>query len=335
MFRATEACMAKKRIGFLLYPGIQALDVAGPMDAFAAAAIDDGKGGRTEGYEVVTVAMSVKPVKAESGLILKPQFNAASAPPLDTLVIPGGRTMRDPHAIAKAAAWIKQRSPKLRRIAAICTGVYGLAETGLLAGRRVTTHWRYAKDLAKRFPELSVEPDAIFVKDGSFYTSAGITAGIDLALALIEEDCGTAVSLSVARELVVYLRRSGGQAQYSEPLQFEAQTTDRMAEVAHWIATNLHRTITVDALAQRARLCPRQFARRFKHAFGVTPASFVETARLNEAQRRLAESPRSIDRVSASLGYRSAHVFRRAFERQFGISPSLYRNRFGARAASK
>jgi transcriptional regulator GlxA family with amidase domain len=327
--------MAKKRIGFLLYPGIQALDVAGPMDAFAAAAIDDGKGGRTQAYDVVTVGMSVKPVKAESGLILKPQFNARSAPQLDTLVIPGGRTMRDPHAIAKAAAWIKQRSPKLRRIAAICTGVYGLADTGLLAGRRVTTHWRYAKDLAARFPELRVEPDAIFVKDGSFYTSAGITAGIDLALALIEEDYGTAVSLSVARELVVYLRRPGGQAQYSEPLQFEAQTSDRMAEVACWIATNLHRTITVEVLAQRARLCPRQFARRFKHAFGVTPASFVETARLNEAQRRLAESPRSIDRVSASLGYRSAHVFRRAFERQFGISPSLYRSRFGAHAASK
>jgi transcriptional regulator GlxA family with amidase domain len=327
--------MARKSIGFLIYPGIQALDVAGPMDAFAAAAIDDGTGRATQAYDVVTIGMSTRPVKAESGLILKPQFSAQSAPPLDTLIIPGGRTMRDPKAIAKAAAWIKQRSPRLRRVAAICTGVYGLASTGLLAGRRVTTHWRFAKDLSQRFPDLRVEPDAIFVKDGSFYTSAGITAGIDLALALIEEDYGTAVSLSVARELVVYLRRPGGQAQYSEPLRFEAQTSDRMAEVASWIATNLHKPITVEALAQRARLCPRQFSRRFKHAFGVTPATFVETARLNEAQRRLADPSRSIDRVSASLGYRSAHVFRRAFERQFGISPSLYRNRFGAGAAAR
>jgi transcriptional regulator GlxA family with amidase domain len=239
---------------------------------------------------------------------------------MDTLVIPGGCSMRDPRFGAKVARWIAQRSPKLHRIAAVCTGVYGLAGTGMLDGRWVTTHWRYAQDFSKRFPEVRVDPNAIFMKDGKFYTSAGITSGIDLALALIEEDYGATVSLSVARELVVYLRRPGGQAQYSEPLRFEAQAPDRLADVAGWIVTNLHKPITVESLAQQARLCPRQFSRRFKLAFGTTPADFVEKARLNEAQRRLADSARRIDRVAASLGYRSA---------QFGISPNLYRSRFG------
>jgi transcriptional regulator GlxA family with amidase domain len=321
--------MAQRRIGFLAYPGMQALDVAGPMDAFAAAMIEDGKGRAQPAYRVFTIGLSPGPVAAESGLVFKPQFTAQAAPPMDTLVIPGGRGMRDSRMAAKAAAWITQRAPKLRRIAAVCTGVYGLAATGLLAGRHVTTHWRFARDLSAKFPDLSVDPDSIFIKDGPYYTSAGITAGIDLALALIEEDCGPSVSLSVARELVVYLRRSGGQAQYSEPLRFDTQTPDRLADVAGWIAANLGKPITVEALAQKARLCPRQFSRRFKHAFGVPPATFVETARLKEAQRRLADAAHGIDRVAASLGYRSAHVFRRAFERHFGISPSLYRSRFG------
>jgi transcriptional regulator GlxA family with amidase domain len=318
----------RKRIGILLYPGIQALDAAGPMDAFAAASVSDGKDGTAPGYEVFTIGLSGRPVTAESGLVLKPSYSAAKAPAMDTLVIPGGCSMRDPAKAQAISAWIRRRAPKLRRIAAICTGVYGLAGTGLLDGHKVTTHWRFARDLAQRFPGLRIEADAIFTKDGPYYTSAGITAGIDLALALIEEDYGPAVSLAVARELVVYLRRPGGQAQYSEPLKYETQSPDRLAEVTRWITTNLHKPITVEALAQQVRLCPRQFSRRFKRAFGVSPAAFVETARLNEAQRRLADSARSIDRVAASLGYRSSHVFRRAFERRFGISPSLYRSRF-------
>jgi transcriptional regulator GlxA family with amidase domain len=319
----------RKRIGILLYPGIQALDAAGPMDAFAAAGVSDDKGRAAAGYDVFTVGLSGRPVTAESGLVLTPTYSAANAPAMDTLVIPGGCSMRDPAKAKAVSAWIRRRAPKLRRIAAICTGVYGLAGTGLLEGRKVTTHWRFARDLAQRFPNLRIEADAIFTKDGPYYTSAGITAGIDLALALIEEDYGPAVSLAVARELVVYLRRPGGQAQYSEPLKYETQSPDRLAEVTRWITTNLHKPITVEALAQQARLCPRQFSRRFKRAFGVSPAAFVESTRLNEAQRRLADSARSIDRVAASLGYRSSHVFRRAFERRFGISPSLYRSRFG------
>jgi transcriptional regulator GlxA family with amidase domain len=327
--------MNPKRIGFLVYPAMQALDLAGPMDAFAAATIDDGEGSATRCYELVTLGLDAKTVAAESGLCIKPQYTLRTAPRLDTLVIPGGAGMRDPRTGARVAAWIKGRARQLRRIAAVCTGVYGLAASGLLDGRRVSTHWRFAQDLARRFPALQVDAGPLFVKDGTFYTSAGITAGIDLSLALIEEDCGPSVALSVARELVVYLKRPGGQAQYSEPLQFQSQSADRMADVASWIVANLHNDLSVETLATRARLCPRQFTRRFKHAFGTTPAAFIESARIDEARRRLAGYHGSIERVASSVGFRSGDVFRRTFERRLGITPSAYRIRFGSRESNK
>lgn len=324
--------MTPKRVGFLIYPAIQALDLAGPMDAFDAAMVADGKGRPGHGYEVITIGLEARAMPAESGLLLEPQFTLAAAPHLDTLVIPGGRGMRDPKTAAKVAAWINGLSRQPRRIAAVCTGVYCLAEAGLLEGRRVTTHWKYAQDLAQRHPTLKVDAGAIFLKDGPYYTSAGITAGIDLSLALIEEDYGLAVALAVARELVVYLKRSGGQEQYSEPLQFQTQSTDRVADIAAWIMTNLRQDLSVERLAAKATLGPRHFSRRFQRVFGTTPAVFVETARLEEARRRLAGEHRTIERVALSVGFRSDDVFRRTFERRFGISPSIYRSRFGARA---
>jgi transcriptional regulator GlxA family with amidase domain len=320
-----------KRIGVLLFRNVQALDVVGPTDAFAAAASAAGDGSRVPAYEVFTVAASSKVVVSESGVALKPHHTFNFCPEMDTLLIPGGCGIRDPRIARKLAPWIGRQAERTRRIAAICTGTFGLAATGLLRNRRVTTHWRYAEDLAARYPELQVEANALYIKDGRFYTSAGITSGIDLALALIEEDCGRAVSLQVARELVVYLRRAGGQAQYSEPLEFETRSIDRLAELGRWIATNLHRRITIDALARRANLGPRQVSRRFRAAFGTTPADFVESLRMKEAQRRLAVSEASIKRVAISLGYRSSHVFRRAFERRFGVAPGTYRERFGGR----
>jgi transcriptional regulator GlxA family with amidase domain len=314
---------------------MQALDLVGPMDAFAAVTLADGNGRRRPGYEVLTIGFGSKAVPAESGLLITPQFTTVTAPTLDTLVIPGGSAMREPKTARKVADWINGQSGHTRRITAVCTGVFGLAETGLLNGRRVTTHWRYAQDLTQRYPALVVDAGAIFLKDGPFYTSAGITAGIDLTLALIEEDYGLSMALMIAGELVVYLKRSGGQEQYSEPLQFQTQSTDRLADIAAWIIANLQQDLSVESLAAKAKLGPRHFNRRFQRAFGTTPAAFVETLRMEEARRRLSAKHDTIERVAISVGFRSDDVFRRTFERRFGISPSVYCSRFGVPAGSQ
>jgi len=201
----------------------------------------------------------------------------------------------------------------------------------LLNGRRVTTHWRHAHDLARRFPALKVDPKALYLKDGKFYTCAGIAAGIDLSLALIEEDFGPRVALSVARELVVYLKRPGGQEQFSEPLKFQTQASDRFADLAAWIQGHLQEDLSAEALADRACLSPRHFSRRFKDAFDATPAAFVESLRLTEARERLTLPDQTIERIAASVGFKSTDAFRRAFERRYGLKPTTYRKHFSFR----
>jgi transcriptional regulator GlxA family with amidase domain len=274
------------------------------------------------------IGLSYRPFTSETGIVIHPQANLKNAPSLDTLIVPGGRSLREGETSRIIADWLKPRASSIRRIASVCTGVYALAPTGLLDGRKVTTHWRFAGDLAQRFPNLQVEHDALFLKDGKFYTSAGITAGIDLALALIEEDCGPGIALSVARELVVYLKRPGGQNQFSEPLQFQVQSSDAFADLAAWIPGHLRQQLSIETLAERVNLCPRHFSRRFKEVFSVTPASFVERLRLDEARRRLGMRNNSIEMVAASVGFNSAKAFRRSFERRFGVNPTTYRRRF-------
>jgi transcriptional regulator GlxA family with amidase domain len=198
----------------------------------------------------------------------------------------------------------------------------------LLDGRRVTTHWRFAQDVAKRFSALKVDANALFLKDGPFYTGAGVTAGIDLALALIEEDHGPSVALAVARELVVYLKRAGGQEQYSEPLKFQTRSADRFADLAAWMQGHLTHDLSVEALAEKTCLCPRHFSRRFKGVFAATPAVFVMDLRLGEARQRLSLSGQSIEQIAKSVGFQSEDTLRRAFERRFGVNPSGYRKRF-------
>ncbi|MGF7179022.1 GlxA family transcriptional regulator [Tunturiibacter psychrotolerans] len=196
-------------------------------------------------------------------------------------------------------------------------------------GRRVTTHWAFARDVAHQFPALRVNANALFLKDGQFYTSAGVTAGIDLSLALIEEDFGQTVALAVARELVVHMKRSGGQEQYSEPLRFQFAATDSTTEVAAYIQAHLDRDLSVPALAKISHLSERQFSRRFKSVFQTSPAAFVEAVRLDESRARLCETDCSINQLASSVGFASDDAFRRAFERRFGIPPSDYRARFG------
>jgi transcriptional regulator GlxA family with amidase domain len=329
--------MNPKRIGFLGYDGVQALDLVGPLEAFMTAVNDEsnGDGAPQKRYEVLVIGLTDRAFTSETGIIFHPHKTLQNAPTLDTVIIPGGKSLRSGDTSTKISVWLKQRSSRIRRVASVCTGIYALAPTGLLAGRTVTTHWRFARDLAQRFPELRVDPNALFLKDGKFYTSAGITAGIDLSLALIEEDFGQSVALSVARELVVYLKRPGGQEQYSEPLQFQVQSTDLLGDLAVWMRGHLRKDLSVEVLAERACLCPRHFSRRFKKVFGTTPAAFVESMRLGEARRRLAEHNNTIEGVGSSVGFKSAKAFRRAFERRFGLTPGKYRSHFTVHSAGE
>ena len=323
-----------KRIGLLLFDGITALDVAGPMEAFASARLPGDERGATACYELFTIGLTGKDVVAESGLILKPRTTLAECPRLDTLIIPGGRGLREGRTSLVVANWVKSRAATTRRIASVCTGIFGLAPTGLLDGNTVTTHWRYADHLSRQFPALKVEADALFLNHGRIYTSAGITAGIDLCLALIEEDYGRPAALMVARELVVFMKRPGGQEQYSEPLRFQVDSTDSTTLVAAHIRSHLNRDLSVNTLASLAHLSYRQFSRRFKAAFHCSPAAYVEAVRLDEARTRLCETRCNINQLAASVGFASDDAFRRAFERRFGVSPGHYRSRFGAQRSA-
>jgi transcriptional regulator GlxA family with amidase domain len=267
-----------------------------------------------------------------SGIIVKPQFDLQNVPPLDTLIIPGGIGIHDPKINRQIAKWLSCRAVSTRRIAAFGTGVCALASTGLLDQRQVVTHWRAAKDVAVRFPKLRVNPNNLFVKDGPFYTCAGSAAAVDLSLALIEEDYGRQVALALARELVVHLKRSGGQQQYSEPLQFQIESSDRFADLPAWIVSNLSQNLSVDALAERVCMSRRNFTRQFKKTFGKPPAQLVADARITEARRRLLVPRNNLESIAASLGFKSADVFSKAFERHAGVRPGTYRARRRASA---
>jgi transcriptional regulator GlxA family with amidase domain len=321
-------------IGMLGFDEANALDVTGPLEAFSTASdLAHEVGAPAAPYQIVLIGARRAPFRTESGLLMRPHATFRDAPPLDTLIVPGGRGLREPATNAKVAAWVVRHAGHIRRIATVCTGIYGLAPTGLLDGRKVATHWRYADALAARFPALRVDGNALFVKDGRFYTSGGITAGIDLALALIEEDHGPQLALAVARELVVYLKRSGGQEQYSEPLRFQVRSADRFAALVAWIDAHPERDLSVETLAARAYLSTRQFRRRFAAAFGCTPAAYVENVRMAEARRRLALRAGTVETIATSVGFASADAFRRAFERRFGVPPREYRARFAPRGA--
>jgi len=318
------------KVGILAFEGVMALDLVGPADAFASAQTECESGAAVPCYEVTVIGLTSQAVTSENGVIFKPHTTTANAPPIDTLIIPGGRGLRVPETQRRVAAWVAARADSMRRIATVCTGAFGLAATGLLEGRNVTTHWRQAAELSTKFPDINVDGNSLYIKDGKFYTCAGVTAGIDLSLALIQEDFGPRVALSVARELVVYLKRSGGQEQFSEPLQYQTSTRDRFADLATWIQGHLKEDLSAEVLANRTNLSPRHFARRFKSAFGTTPAVFVDDLRLREARERLTLPNETVQSVAHSVGFKSDDAFRRAFERRFGIAPTSYRQRFGS-----
>jgi transcriptional regulator GlxA family with amidase domain len=324
--------MSVRTVALVGYDGVNALDFTGPHEVFTSseASVD----GERPAYRVICLSPDGQPFRSRSGLLLAADGALADAPDLDTIVVPGGPGIREPETLAVISAWLGERAGRTRRLVSVCTGLYALAATGLMDGRRATTHWNHAADLARRFPAVKLEADAIFVRDGAFSTSAGITAGIDLALALVEEDLGPSVALAIARSLVVYVRRSGGQTQYSDPLRFQTRATGRFADLAAWLPSNLAADLSVEALAQRVNCSPRHFARLFKDAFSASPGEFVEALRLAEAAERLLRSALTVEAVAASVGYGSADVFRRAFERRFSVSPSQYREHFSTAGAA-
>jgi transcriptional regulator GlxA family with amidase domain len=323
MMRAMKA----RRVGFLVFDGFTALDLVGPAEAFAVARCGP-KQAPEPAYRVVVLGPSRRPCVAESGLKLTPDCSFEGAPALDTLLIPGGHGLREPRLNRKVTSFVQRMSPKLRRVAAVCTGIYGLAPSGLLDGRRVTTHWNFTGDVSRRFPKLVLAADELFVKDGRFYTAAGVTSGIDLALALIEEDLGPSRALAVARELVVYLKRAGGQQQFSEPLRFQLSARDRLGDLSDYVLSHLSRDLSVPMLSKKLGMSARQLTRLCKSQLGESPAALVKRLRLDESRQRLLESGATVAQVGDAVGFASADVFRRAFEAAFGVNPTAYRERF-------
>jgi transcriptional regulator GlxA family with amidase domain len=313
-----------RTIAILLFPGVNALDVAGPVEAFSTVRRDDG----ASLYRPTTIALGTEAVRAESGLRLCVDLDATECDGADLLIIPGGAGVREPDTLPRLGEWLRVHHQRFGRIASVCTGAYVLAQSGLVDGRGLTTHWAHAADLRRRYPDVAISAESLFLKDGRFYSSGGVTAGIDLALDLIHADHGARAAMEAARQLVVFLRRTGSQAQFSDPLKFQASAVGALAEACHWAAGNLGAGLSVEALAERANLSVRQFTRRFSREFGTPPATFIRNLRLDAARAALVEHGGGFERIAHANGFRSVDGFRRAFERRFGLCPTDYRQRF-------
>lgn len=319
-----------RRIVFFIVDGFQPLDLFGPLEAFAAAsALAD----RAYGLTVAAPCAGTVTTESRVGVLANTAIDEAG--PCDTLLIVGGAGPREyrPSPGEKRALDALARSS--RRVGSICTGAFLLCELGLGRSRRVATHWRHAEELRSRACGADVDAGALFVKDGTVWTSAGITAGIDMALAMIAEDAGPAVSAAVARQLVVYLRRPGDQAQFSEPLEAQAGDAGRLAAVIDWAVDHLDECVSVETLAERASMSPRHFGRLFRANMASTPARFIERLRLDRARAMLGDGNARISMVAAAVGFDNPDSFRRAFERRFAVSPSEYRARFALEPAAQ
>jgi transcriptional regulator GlxA family with amidase domain len=325
---------APRRVAIVVYAGVQSLDVTGPLEVFAGASQLIEATGRAEPrYEIRIVSREGAPLRSSSGLTLVPDVRLSDASSrLDTLIVAGGNGHAEAAADEKLIAWISRASARARRTASVCTGAFLLARAGLLDGRRATTHWASAQALARLHPQVSVDPDPIFLRDGPIWTSAGVTAGMDLALALVEEDLDREAALTIARHLVLFLRRPGNQSQFSATLSAQQPDREPLREVQRLVVENVAGAHTVDAMAARANMSPRHFARAFRSETGVTPARFVERVRLEAARRRLEESGEPVATVAAACGFATAETMRRSFLRALGVGPTEYRRRFRSHA---
>ncbi|MGW3460086.1 GlxA family transcriptional regulator [Streptomyces olivaceoviridis] len=315
----------------MLFDGVDLLDVTGPPEVFALLRRETG--GET-GYEVVLAAAALEPVTTAAGVRVLPDltFAEVSGRAIDTLLVPGSvevdeerrvRALADPAVVAQ----VRTLAARSRRVASVCVGAHLLAAAGLLDGRRATTHWSTAGQLAAGHPAVEVDADPIFIRDGGVWTGAGITACLDLSLALVAEDFGEAVALRVARQLVMYLKRPGGQSQFSVPVE-PVSSTPRMAELRHFVAEHLTGPMAIADLARHAHVSERQLARIFKAELGMTPAAYLEAARVEAARNRLETTDDTLDRVATACGFGTADTLIRAFRRKLDTTPTEYRSRF-------
>ncbi|CAG9198575.1 Transcriptional regulator [Paraburkholderia tropica] len=343
-----------RHVVFAVAPELVLLDACGPVEAFwraelavRAALCDTAASAHSSthspthsptaprAYRVTVASLAGGVLPTFAGLpVVTERLDSLDAAAIDTLIVPGipidDTTVPDPALVA----WIAAAAPRARRVASVCTGAFYLAAAGLLDGRRATTHWRNAAQLARRYPQIDVDPEPIWLRDErdgrAVWTSAGVTAGIDLSLALIEEDHGHAVAMQAARRLVVFMKRPGGQAQFSEALEAQSAAGGAFETLHGWMAANLHVELSVERLAEEARMSPRTFARRYVEAVGRTPARTVAAMRVEAAAHALAQSRRPVKRIAADCGFGSEQNLRRAFERRYGVLPVDYRARFSA-----
>jgi transcriptional regulator GlxA family with amidase domain len=329
--------LCTRSIAVIGFEGFQILDVTGPLEVFSLASrllLEQGRA-KVEPYRVRFVARRAGPVASSSALCLLADGAWRDLAPVDTLLVSGGLGTRQALEDTELVAWLAEHAPLSQRYGSVCTGAMLLARAGLLDHRRVTTHWASLGELAQLAPSARVMPDAVFTRDGRLWTSAGVTAGMDMALAMVEEDWGRTIALEVAQQLLMHLKRGGGASQFSPSLQAQAVAADSSFRgLSDWIAGHLEEDLSVSQLAARMQMSPRHFARAFRAALGVTPAKFVEQHRFAVAQELLAAGEETIEHIAERCGFGSAETMRRVFVRRMGVGPSAYRRRIQRNAAS-
>ena len=325
----------QRHVVIVAFEGVQPLDAVGPHEVFAGARRAAAGLGRTGGYDLTLVSADGGTVRAESGLVLGTSALPPASERIDTLVLPGGSGAEAAARDDDLLTFIRHAAPRCRRVATVCSGAFLGAAAGLLQGRRVTTHWARARQLADAYPALSVDPDPIYIRDGKYWSSAGVTAGIDLALALVQEDLGVDVAQTVARWLVMFLHRPGGQTQFASPVwvpRAERSTIRAVQSLVEAAPGGDHR---LPALAAAAAMSVRHFTRVFTAEVGEPPSRFVERTRLEAARRELEETSDTLDVVATRCGLGSAETLRRVFQRHLGVAPDAYRRRFRATSSER
>lgn len=318
----------------LCFENAQGVDVTGPLSVLSTTA-DLLDPTLACAYSQLVLAPTTTPIAISCGLRIMPdaRFDTVDLTKIDTLIVAGGYGVREALRNAALIDWLRTAEGKVRRIASVCTGAYLLAEAGLLDGRRATTHWRYCDALAETYPAVEVEPDAIHVKDGNVYSSGGVTAGMDLALALVEADYDRGLALEAARNMVMFLKRPGDQSQFSATLAAQDYDEGPFGKLQYWILDNLDADLSVPTLAKHVAMSPRNFARVFARRTGTAPAKYVESARLESSRRRLEDTGTPIDDIAHACGFGNAERLRKAFQRRFSVTPQDYRRWFHTSAS--